>query len=118
MLELTLKQAMLVFGELVQCYYGEHKFGGDTAEIYAYRLATGTPTVATALSAAVAQLTQSAMYLDALQEFGGEAAANLCGICKVFSEAYDANVSVNGKDVVDGVDPFTHRVVVTVKKRR
>lgn len=118
MLELTPKQAMLVFGELIECYYGDHKYGGDSAEIYAYRLAIATPTVSTALSAAAAHATQSGMYLNALQDFGNEAAANLGGICKLFSEAYDAEVSVNGKNVSDGVDSFTHRVIVTVKKRK
>jgi len=38
MLNMTTKEAMLIYGELTQCLYGKNGFGGDTAEIYAYRL--------------------------------------------------------------------------------
>lgn len=38
-------QALSVWSELEQAYYGDNGFGGDTAEIYAYRLARQTPHV-------------------------------------------------------------------------
>jgi hypothetical protein len=38
MKSLSIQQELLVWSELTAAYYGENKYGGDTAEIYAYRL--------------------------------------------------------------------------------
>lgn len=103
---------MLVFGELVQCYYGDHKFGGTQAEVYAHRLADTTPTVHTALSTENPQ----GIYYDALLAFGKEAAESLRQIALLFEQAYDAKVLVDGKPISEGVDPFVKRVVVAVHK--
>ncbi len=35
---ISMNQALSVWSDLWQAYYGKHGYGGDTAEIYAYRL--------------------------------------------------------------------------------
>lgn len=39
-------ELMGIWGELVECYHGVNGFGGDTAEIYAYRLCASSPSAA------------------------------------------------------------------------
>lgn len=36
-------QALSIWSELEQAYYGDNAYGGDTAEIYAYRLQPADP---------------------------------------------------------------------------
>ncbi len=40
-----MNQALDIWSELWQAYYGKNGFGGDTAEIYAYRLMPNIPTL-------------------------------------------------------------------------
>lgn len=43
MMTYTIKNAMMVYGELVKCYYGTNTYDSDTAEIYAYILTQRSP---------------------------------------------------------------------------
>lgn len=43
LLRLPTLELLSLWSELEQCYHNEHGFGGDTAEIYAYRLQRHNP---------------------------------------------------------------------------
>lgn len=40
---LSMEQALSIWSELEQAYYGDNSYGHDTAEIYIHRLLTGAP---------------------------------------------------------------------------
>ena len=107
-----MKQAMLIYGELVGCYHNRNGYGGRTAEIYAYRLSPMT----TMATAAMSQTNPTGMYFDALKEFSEENAKNLNEICQLFLKNFDATITVDEKPIVDGIDPFSYRVHVKVEK--
>ncbi len=44
LLRLPTLELLSLWSELEQCYHNEHGYGGDTAEIYAYRLQRHNPT--------------------------------------------------------------------------
>jgi len=43
MMHISTHQALMIWHELELCYQGENSFGGDTAEIYAYRVRPDFP---------------------------------------------------------------------------
>lgn len=43
MITITHKNAMIIYGELVKCYYGSNSYDEHTAEIYAYVLTDRSP---------------------------------------------------------------------------
>ena len=44
MINLSQNQLLELWSDFEQAYYGDHPYGGDTAEIYAYRLLQYDPT--------------------------------------------------------------------------
>ncbi len=40
---ISINQALSIWGDLWQAYFGKNGYGGDTAEIYAYRLMPNEP---------------------------------------------------------------------------
>jgi hypothetical protein len=84
--EMSVRQILSVWSDLVDAYYGKNGYGGDTAEIYAYRLLRDNPTRYLAVDG-----TQTKN--DALAEDANLAACNLYGMLMAFTECYpDARI--------------------------
>lgn len=106
LLEVPAVELMKLWGELVECYHGVHSYGGDSAQIYAYRLMRYRPTVISGNPVAVAEE----------QIAAGQ---RLLELARLFCAAYeDAQVCVDGRLVKDYWQsfPFDHRVTVNVRK--
>jgi hypothetical protein len=102
--DLSLVEAMKLWGELVECLYDVHGFGGDTCELYAYRFGHYTPDVAIN--------TQSRMAKDAMRS----SATVLHALLTEFAEVYDCTIAINGRDLGDWLieSPYDWRAHVCV----
>lgn len=109
MLSCSIPQALGIWTDLMDCYYGRG-WGGDTAEIYAYRLYGHNP-----------RLTINAdcqLKREAQAEAGQEAANNLTILLRHFSEEQDCRIQVDGRTLGNQkVRPFTHRVHIKVIRK-
>ena len=85
MLSCTTLEAMNIWGELVECYYDVHGYGGDTAEIYSYRLEPYTPTAHNSSNESNSRL----------REVSYNAAKSLALIIKEFCHAYGCKAEVD-----------------------
>lgn len=101
-MDLSPRQACLLWSELEQAYYGENRFGGDTAELYAYRFVCGTLWLPDGPRA------------DAVLE----ATQNLYGLLVLFAQERECGIWVNGRLLGPWAakEPFVHRVHVRVKR--
>jgi hypothetical protein len=88
MLSCSTLEAMKIWGELVECYYGENKYASTEAEIYSYRLETYTPSVH-----------QMNAQDDRALEIAKEAALSLASIVEQFCVAYKSTVTIEGKSL-------------------
>lgn len=103
-------ELLLLWGELVECRYGDNKFGGDTAELYAYRFGRHEPRL------------QHVTSLDDpwMVETGLERAGALHALLDRFQAAYEVDIEVDGRPFGDWVrqTPFVHRAHVRVRPKR
>lgn len=102
--DLSIVEAMRLWGELVECLYGVHGFGGDTCELYAHRFGHYTP--------AVALNAQSRMATDAVRA----SATVLHALLTEFAETFDCTIEVNGRELGDWLieSPYDWRAHVRV----
>lgn len=114
---MNIREAMLIYGELMQCYYKKNGYGGDTAEIYAYRCGQMTATVYRAIGMNEKDLASTTILREALEDFSTDAARNLATVCQQFSKVMDVDIEIDDKPLAEGVEPFAHRVHVKVIKR-
>lgn len=96
-------QLLLLWGELVEAAHGVHKFGGDTAELYAYRFGHESP----AANAGIAQ---------ERREQAIARAESLFDLLTRFASVYVRRVEVDGQKLGRWLmsRPFEHRVHVKV----
>lgn len=110
----SLKQFLDVWVELEKALHGENSFGGDTAEIYAYRLMPHSPSFAHA--------NPTGMVLETKQEIQREAAEALAAIAKEFEQRYSVEILIDEETVDDWVEfhaeSFGHRCLVQVLSHR
>lgn len=105
--DLTINQALGVWSDLEQAYFGQNGFGGDTAEIYAYRLQPYNP-FAHAFSEGVG-------YGDkAKQEQAVIAGSNLFFLLRTFAKMRDVYIEVDGEDPETLLYGLVHRCHVKV----
>lgn len=107
-MDISIRQACGIWGELMNCYYGRNGFGTHTAEIYAYRLMPFDPRLLTKKEKDLQDILRAAKALVDLMD--------------MFCEEYDTEfkVEVSGNDLKDrhlwliqhGAG-FDHRVHVT-----
>lgn len=83
---LSLLQALHVWSALEQAYHSNHPFGGDTAEIYAFRLHSHDPRL-------VEDTSEISPWTRTAQERQGENAATaLLEICRLFEAERNCQV--------------------------
>ena len=111
MLNLGMRDALSIWSELEQAWHRTNGFGTDTAEIYAFRVAKASPSVALGD-------TGSRLGREAQIEYADEVARNLGALLALFVELRECRIEVDGKlfDPKVGVEPFTHRVHVKVTR--
>lgn len=90
MLNLTQKQLVELWSELEQCYYNDNSYGGDVAEIYAYRLQEYNPILAIAL----VKGTTGGFFDVAIRKAAISAAKNLYHLLILFSETRTVKIDV------------------------
>lgn len=106
---ISMNQALGIWDELWQAYYNDNGYGGDTAEIYAYRLMPNIPTLNLKIESLKVEtseaykIAQSSLY-NLLEKFGHE---------------NDCIIKVNGKTLRQWLKTefFTHRCHVQIIRR-
>lgn len=83
MINLSINQLLDVWNELVRAYYGENAYGGNVAEIYAFRLMPSSP------------LAEQGDY-GAQSDRAARAAESLAAVMRKFSEYFDCAVYLEG----------------------
>lgn len=110
-------QALGLWSELEAAYYGKNSYGGDTAEIYLYRLMPNDP------SAEEAHRRKNepshTIFGQARREQVTNANKALHSLLKHFARTREARIEVNGKELGDWLKAadFDHRVHVKVVGR-
>lgn len=118
LLRVSMLELLKLWGDLTEAYHGVHSYGGNVAEIYAYRLMPYSPVVHMPHSE---ELKQTDTWKDANSRLVYNAALALRELCEIFQAAYNCTT------LIDGVLPstwfeygggkeFAHRVHVTVKQ--
>lgn len=107
--DLTTQEVADLWSELEDARRARNGFGGDVAEIYAYRL----------LPANLRTMRVNLPDPDRREEQGRRAAKNLEQILRCFAEAHPAHeISVDDRPWSEGVVPFWWRVHIRVEPRR
>jgi len=109
MMDITMRQALGVWSELESAYNGTNGYGGNTAEIYAYRLQQRDPT---------AELQNHNNLSEAARkEQAGKAADNLKELIAFFLETHDdCTLTIDGEHWQEAFrDGFYHRCHVRIR---
>ena len=111
---ISLDQALGVWSDLEQAYYGDNGYGSDTAEIYAYRLMRYVPTALHANAQGKRVVDDADMRGESLK-----AARALYELLYRFSEQRDCLIRINGEPLGEWLafQPFDHRCHVRVARR-
>jgi hypothetical protein len=116
MLNMPMIEVLRVWTELVEAYHGVNGYGGDTAELYAYRFCRDDPT--RRLDKVDGEKCQ--LRKDAERRAGNEARGALWSLLTLFQQVMSAEVYVDGKTLYQwqqASEPFDHRVHVKVLKK-
>lgn len=107
MLNLSIDQALDIWAELENAYQGTNGFGGETAEIYAYKLIPFSHAWT---------LPESAIFKKEFTELCQAAAQNLTALLRKFEKVRKVKITVEDDpyDATHDVEPFGHRVHVRV----
>lgn len=108
-------ELLSLWSELDEALAGKNGFGGDTAELYAYRFGRENPRVSGVL--------RDLAHDVAVHEHGIEAAEKLFDLLKLFESLREARCFVGATHVGPGrrvgdwlaKEPFVHRAHVRVK---
>ena len=113
--QIPLNQLLTLWGELVEAMHGVNHYGGDTAELYAYRFGIDLP--ATQLGGEIGD--------EAVADRDHQRAESLYALLKLFEESYEVRVEVlTYRDCGRRIGPwlardrFVHRAHVRVRERR
>lgn len=105
---LSMLQAIDIWDDLLEAYYGVNGYGGNIAEIYGYRLSERNPT---------ADLGEG--FMGCREERDATATLRLKAMIRLFVErGSDANVTVDGIPWKRWKEPLFHRCHVKVVKKR
>lgn len=115
MLNLSMAQALSVWSDLLEAEFGRNRFGGDTAEIYAYRLQPCSPS---------AEQPVGVLGQEACRDQGLIASRNLYEILSHFRDVREVEVFVgcgrtdDGRPLGDWMlgEVFQHRTQIRVRK--
>lgn len=89
---LSIVQALSVWGDLVEALRGCNAFGGNEAEVYVYRLQPRCP---------ISELGSGEMVTKAKLERAVTANRSLHALIEHFVDVYEANVEIEGKPFGD-----------------
>lgn len=107
MVDLTQRQLLNLWSELVDAYYGKNGFGGNVAEIYAYTILPNNP---------ARNYPEETDFLEkARAEDSAVAGNNLFAVLELFRDRYNCTYKIDGFEV-DSPVYFLHRVHVEVIK--
>lgn len=101
-------QLMELWAELVEAWHGVNGFGGDTAEIYAYRFQAYSP------------FAHWHHDEEKLGEIGLQSARQLYELLTMFKVRHDCRIIVDGKPLGAWLKkfPFNHRVHVRILHKK
>lgn len=94
LLTVNVLELMKLWGELTEARLGKNGFGGDTAEIYAYRFTAYNPL-------AHGHTRHGDMSKQAVDDCDGLAANCLAALCEEFERAYECTVKID-EDSIKG----------------
>lgn len=103
--DLTLNQALGVWSDLEAAYYGKSGYGGDTAEIYAFRIQPYRPSV---------ELPNTQLGAEAIAEQAMIAGKNLHWLIDKFVDLHDCRIEVDGQNPAILLGGFDYRCHVKV----
>jgi len=113
MINIPIKEMLLLWSELVECYHGKNGYGGCVAELYSYRFQPYRPK---------AHLDESSNLLsDDLKQVYFDAAFSLVELLKLFCDSYHCRCKINEVSIIHwfhGIKVqdyyFDHRVHVEI----
>ena len=110
LLEVPMLQLMRLWAELVEAYHDKNKFGGNVAEIYAYRFEAYSP---------FAHSVESKAAAEELGQIALKASRQLYALLLLFATEYDCVVEVNGNKQWRYLPdtPFYHRAHITIHRK-
>ena len=105
--------------DLVEAFHGVNGYGGNVAEIYAYRLLSYSPTLGLATNADCEKLQESEVLRKALIEANIEAGTNLLFLLEQLNKRYSCKIYVNENVFGQWLakEGFPYRVHVKVIKK-
>ena len=111
---LSMAQALSLWSELERAYYDRNGFGGDTAELYAYRFVPYSP------AAAKAPQGSDGLLADAARDQARQARGSLIRLLDHFKETHqDIEIFVDGMRLMvwrrKTAPEFHHRVHVRIE---
>lgn len=106
-MNITIRQALGIYDELINAYHNENGYGGNTAEIYIYRMMECHPTYERTWN------TKDSMFNDDNIELETEAFLSLYRIIKEFIRHHDSDIEIDGMSLEE-----SYKVFVTDKSRR
>lgn len=110
----TIRQAIGVWDELVDAYYDRNGFGGQTAEIYSYRLEEYRPSVH------LHQFNVPEMFKEDATKIAVDAANTLLELIELFKEKYNCKITIDGLSIsefhkeIKKFDGMAHRYHVKI----
>jgi hypothetical protein len=109
---ISMNQALGIWSELWQAYYGKNVFGGDTAEIYAFMLMPYEPVVASDNP----QFRETQLFKEHSNVAVVKATNSLYALLTKFQRDTDCHITVDGKEIREWVETevFDHRCHVRV----
>lgn len=108
---ISVDQALNLWHELELAYREENRYGGDTAEIYAYTLMPHSP--------AWARNPDSAIFREDFERLYVNAKGSLCYIIGKFMEKYKCGVTIDDANFALWATSsvvFSHRCHIQIKK--
>lgn len=106
---ISIEQALFIYDELVLAKYGENGFGGDTAEVYAYKLMPNVPSYNMHLTDDETLMVEK------------KAAEELYSICEIFASKHKVNIEIDDIDaklwlnrVRAEIERFNYRIHIKV----
>jgi hypothetical protein len=109
LIEVPIVQLLWIWGELVESYHGINGFGGNTAEIYAYRLQGYSP------------MAHTHKNQRQIADKANQAASAIVALCEEFQRAHECTILLDGQGLNAWLTThrhgeFDHRVHVQVTK--
>jgi hypothetical protein len=118
-MNISIKQALGIYDELVNAYYNKNGYGGNIAEIYVYRFLPYSSTYEKTWN------NDTGIFKDNNIELETDAFKSFYEIIKEFLQHHNSSITINGMNleesykvfVTDKTQRFSHRVHVEVNPK-